>query len=161
LQHTNIVPLYSLHQQGPLQAVCMPYFGSITLADISRDLEGRASLPISGDHLVSTLQNRKSTVRSITASSIARSFAAGQPGPAAARIGGTLPYMAPEHLEAFRDKKNLPDARSDIYSLGLILYELLAGRHAYPSPAGSIRDVLPKLIENRRQPVPPLRPLNP
>src|SRR5262245_44757494 len=26
LQHTNVVPLYSVHRAGPLQAVCMPYF---------------------------------------------------------------------------------------------------------------------------------------
>ena len=28
LQHTNIVPVYSVHRDGLLQAVCMPYFGS-------------------------------------------------------------------------------------------------------------------------------------
>src|SRR5262249_53553249 len=28
LQHTHIVPIYSVHQAGPLQAVCMPYFGA-------------------------------------------------------------------------------------------------------------------------------------
>ena len=28
LQHTNIVPIYSVHRSGPLQAVCMPYLGS-------------------------------------------------------------------------------------------------------------------------------------
>src|SRR5437870_223846 len=27
LQHSNIVPIYSYHRVGPLQAVCMPYFG--------------------------------------------------------------------------------------------------------------------------------------
>jgi hypothetical protein len=31
LQHTNIVPIYSVHRAGPLQAVCMPYFGATTL----------------------------------------------------------------------------------------------------------------------------------
>ena len=34
LQHTNIVPIYSLHRAGPFQAVCMPYFGRTTLADV-------------------------------------------------------------------------------------------------------------------------------
>src|SRR5204863_8129037 len=43
----------------------------------------------------------------------------------AASIGGTLPFMAPEHLEAFRGQLRVVDQRSDVYSLGLILYELL------------------------------------
>ena len=43
--------------------------------------------------------------------------------------GGTLPYMAPEQLEAFLD----PDdwgrvgAAADLYSLGLVMHELLSG----------------------------------
>jgi tetratricopeptide (TPR) repeat protein len=41
---------------------------------------------------------------------------------------GTLRYMAPEIL---RDQ--LPDARADIYSAGIIAYELLTGRHPFPS----------------------------
>src|SRR5205807_1392074 len=45
--------------------------------------------------------------------------------PEAAMIGGTLIYMSPEHIEAFRGGQRPVDARSDIYSLGLILYELL------------------------------------
>src|SRR3954453_11298600 len=31
LQHTNIVPIYSIHRAEPYQAVCMPYFGDFTL----------------------------------------------------------------------------------------------------------------------------------
>ena len=39
-------------------------------------------------------------------------------------IAGTGYYLAPEHVSsAFR-----PDIRSDIYSLGVVLYQLLAGR---------------------------------
>src|SRR5579862_6835476 len=32
LQHTNIVPIYSSHRSGPLQALCMPFFGATTFA---------------------------------------------------------------------------------------------------------------------------------
>ena len=30
LQHTNIVPIYSVHRVDSFQAVCMPYFGATT-----------------------------------------------------------------------------------------------------------------------------------
>jgi serine/threonine protein kinase len=42
-------------------------------------------------------------------------------------LPGTLRYLAPECLHA------AGDARSDIYSLGLTLYELLVGRPAFPA----------------------------
>src|SRR5262249_10500577 len=59
LQHTHIVPVHSLHRAGPLQAVCMPYFGVHTLADVLRDLHARPSLPLSGTELLSTLNVRQ------------------------------------------------------------------------------------------------------
>src|SRR5262249_60877564 len=45
LQHTNIVPIYSVHRAGALQAVCMPYFGATTLADVIKEIRGPAALP--------------------------------------------------------------------------------------------------------------------
>ncbi len=44
------------------------------------------------------------------------------------RVGGTMAYMAPEHLAAVLGMgKPQLDARSDIYSLGIVLFEMLAG----------------------------------
>ena len=77
-----------------------------------------------------------------------------------ALLGGTLPYMAPEHLQAFshRGSEGLDaiDERADIYALGLILFELLSGDHPFPvpSPAPGLApsDVIGEMIEARREP---------
>ena len=45
-------------------------------------------------------------------------------------VGGTLPYMAPEHLDAVRSGAAV-DARCDLFALGVILFELLTGRRPY------------------------------
>jgi serine/threonine protein kinase len=50
-------------------------------------------------------------------------------------VGGTLPYMSPEQLILFFDDQSPPvDARSDLYSLGVVLFELLTGEHPFPLP---------------------------
>jgi len=60
MQHTNIVPIYSVHLVGPLQVVCMPYFGSTTLAKIIADLgQYVRPLPTTGRDLLRALYERK------------------------------------------------------------------------------------------------------
>lgn len=45
------------------------------------------------------------------------------------RIQGTLPYMSPEQVRGNRMEF---DVRSDVYSLGVVLHELLSGKLPYP-----------------------------
>ncbi len=80
---------------------------------------------------------------------------------AAAWVGGTLPYMSPEHLAAFRGSDGVPDARSDVYALGVMLFELLTRHYPFRVLQGPSGTVLEAALEDRNQPLPRLRPLNP
>jgi eukaryotic-like serine/threonine-protein kinase len=60
---------------------------------------------------------------------------------------GTPRYMSPEHF-GFGDTK--PDRRSDIYSLGIILYELVVGTVPFQAP-----QLLDLLNQHAYSPVPP------
>ena len=75
--------------------------------------------------------------------------AAGEDG-----IGGTLAYMAPEHLEAMiTGQARLVDQRADIYALGAVLYQALTRcgvvKKSYV-PAGSRDELLRQNLELRR-----------
>lgn len=73
----------------------------------------------------------------------------------AAYFGGSLAYMSPEQLEAFhpaheRQAQDL-DGRSDIYSLGVVLCELLMGSRPFSEqpPDGDWQWMLDRMISTR------------
>src|SRR5262249_60409838 len=65
----------------------------------------------------------------------------------------------PEHVEAFRGLPRTIDGRTDLFSLGVILFELLTGQHPYPGRTGGLDATVAQMIEDRRR-VPRLRPFN-
>ena len=73
-------------------------------------------------------------------------------------VGGTLPYMAPEHVRSLRGV-GVADSRCDVFSLGVLFYQLLTLRLPYPDrswsdPIGAIADRengLPSLRKSQPQ----------
>ncbi len=69
-------------------------------------------------------------------------------------ILGTLQYMAPEQLEGRE-----ADARSDIFSFGLLLYELITGQRAFTGKSQA--SLIAAILKEPARPVSELQPLTP
>ncbi len=74
-----------------------------------------------------------------------------QSGTLTAGIVGTVPYMSPEQACG-----EPVDTRTDIWSLGVVLYEMFAGRH--PFPAGNDRAMFAAIVNGRIEPLTRARP---
>jgi len=69
-------------------------------------------------------------------------------------IVGTLQYMAPEQLEG-----KSPDARTDLWALGAILYEMLTGKRAFQGT--SAVSLMAAIMDQQPPPIATLQPLTP
>jgi eukaryotic-like serine/threonine-protein kinase len=156
LSHPAIVPVYDVIDDPGSPAIVFGFVAGTTLADriatagpmaareaarIGADLAGAlghahrvdlvhrdvkpANVLIDGDGRVQLVDFG---IARLVADIAARETATGQ-------VVGTLRYMAPEQLAG-----NAVDRRTDLYALGLVLHELLAGKPAFPasSPAALV-----------------------
>jgi serine/threonine protein kinase len=79
-------------------------------------------------------------------------------------FGGTFAYMSPEHLDAFNPndptEHEAVTARSDLYSLGIVLQQLLDGRVGIPQieRKPKLADTLRAIADDRRRGAPVCKP---
>src|SRR5438552_6616254 len=172
LQHPHILPLFDSGQAGGLIYYVMPYVEGETLR---RRLERERQLPI--DEAVSLTANVAAALdyahrhgvvhrdikpenvlfqdhQAVVADfgiALAVSAAAGSRLTQTGLSLGTPQYMSPEQATGDR----LIDARSDIYSLAAVLYEMLAGEPPHTGP--TVQSVLARVVTDRPRPLRQLR----
>jgi eukaryotic-like serine/threonine-protein kinase len=186
LNHPNIVTLYSVEDSGGVRFLTMEMVEGMTLLDlippgglplarlldfaipltdaliaahgsgvIHRDLKP-GNVMVTRDERVKVLDFGLAKVvqaDSSSASDLTRSMVSSQ-----GQVLGTTPYMAPEQLRG-----EPVDARTDLFALGVLLYELAAGRRPFegatpatvmsailrdvPRPLTGVRPDLPSSLE--------------
>jgi len=90
----------------------------------------------------------------VTIASLTQSPTVAQPLTAEGTLVGTFQYMAPEQLEGKE-----ADVRSDIWSLGCVLYEMATGKRAFEGKSQA--SLISAIMSSQPAPVSQLSPLSP
>jgi len=175
LAHPNIASIYSLEEQGGRDFIVMEYVDGVTLDEhIGRKPAIDETLQIAiqicaglaeahrhgivhGDLKPQNIMIDQSGKVKICDFGLARLPGKGRPGQGASP-DGTLLYMSPEQAQCREI-----DQRSDLFSLGIILYEIISGKRPFqgeyeaaivysianetPAPLTGIRPDLPQGID--------------
>lgn len=113
LRHPNVVPVLSVHQHEPFQAVCMPYLGWTTLQDVLHDIQARPVLPTSGKAILHALKKVP----------MAATLPAGlDAGPAAEFVGTVSPMTYVEAVVFLADQ--LADGLAHAHQYGIVHHDL-------------------------------------
>ncbi|MEW5983150.1 MAG: serine/threonine-protein kinase [Acidobacteriota bacterium] len=170
LHHPNIATLYDLLELGGRPCIIMEYVDGQTLAD---SIRCAGWLPVAEAwriyqavlSAVAYVHDQGIVHRDLKAANIRVSsqgvvklldfgIAKGSATPALTQVGnvvGTFMYMPPEQL-----KGEPADARSDVWALGILLYEMLTGRVPFEAP--TVGQLIDKIQAGRYVDLPTLRP---
>jgi serine/threonine protein kinase len=162
LNHPNIITLYDIVSEGDMQCIVMEYIGGKTLRDLTPagglspaqvlQYATQIASALTAAHTAGIIhRDLKPSNIMVTTSGLIKVLdfglakwvdtgMSGQTGDqstmetALTREGsiiGTVSYMSPEQAEGKR-----VDARSDIFSFGSVLYEMLTGKRAFEGRSG-------------------------
>ena len=190
LSHPHICPLYDIGHEDGVDYLVMEFIEGETLADrlakgpismeetlnigtqiadalekahrqgiVHRDLKpGNIMLTSSGAKLLDFGLAKADSIVGEGSDDLTRTPTVSQPLTAVGTVIGTYQYMSPEQLEG----KEI-DARTDIFALGAVLYEMATGQRAFagatqasligaimhetPSPASAIQPMTPPAFD--------------
>ncbi len=188
LNHPNICQLHDVGQQNGVRYLVMELLEGETLAErlrrgplpldqvlrygaeiaeglhtahrrgvVHRDLKpGNIMLTKSGAKLMDFGLAKGMTAANPVSAELTATLTSSQATPLTQQgtIVGTFQYMAPEQVEGKE-----ADARSDIFSLGAVLYEMLSGKRAFEGKTAV--SVAASILEKEPEPIRTLQPLTP
>lgn len=173
MEHTNIVRVYDILLEDDQFSIVMSYIDGISLSDLLSRSRGRLDLARGLDYFLQVLQgvafiHSKGVIHQdlkphntqIDRDHVARlidfGIAARMDEQHATRrahkVKGSPAYMSPEQASG-----KFLDARTDVYALGMVLYQIVAGRHPF-SKARTVAQILTWQIEKLPPPPSSYRP---
>ncbi len=171
LSHPNIVPIFTVHQEGDFVFFVMAYVQGATLGERVRDrgpltpaegarllCEVASALAYAHEHGVVHRDVKPDNILldAVTGRALVSDFGIARVGPGPGTTGprevvGTAEFMAPEQAAG-----GAVDARSDLYSLGVVGYYALSGCLPFEGPNGYAL-----LAQHIAEPPPPLSSVAP